>query len=115
MPGEGALTWYIPDAYLPAEGSGPLTGHEAICVLNTSDERAHIAVDFFFDDREPHPSVAFSVGPRRTLHFRTDRPQMRGGSAVPRELAYAMRACASLPLFVQCSLMGRPRPSVRFM
>src|SRR5207245_745 len=58
MPGEGALTWYIPDAYLPAEGSGPLTGHEAICVLNTSDERAHIAVDFFFEDREPLRALA---------------------------------------------------------
>src|SRR3989441_4196298 len=80
MHSEGALTWYIPDAYLPAGGSGPLVGHEAICVLNTSDQRAHIEVDFYFEDREPHPGVAFSVGPQRTLHVRTDRPQMLGAS-----------------------------------
>src|SRR5438876_10463494 len=105
MPGEGALTWYIPDAYLPAEGTGPLTGHEAICVLNTSDERAHIEVDFFFEDREPHPGVTFSVGPRRTLHARTDRPQMLAGFAVPRAVTYAMRVRAWDPVGVlSCTL-----------
>ena len=115
MPGEGALTWYIPDAYLPAEGTGPLTGHEAICVLNTSDERAHIEVDFFFEDREPHPGVTFSVGPRRTLHARTDRPQMLAGFAVPREVPYAMRVRASVPVVVQYSRMDVTQPNLTLM
>lgn len=115
MQGEGALTWYIPDAYLPAGGSGPLVGHEAICVLNTSDKRAHIEVDFYFEDREPHPGVALSVGPRRTLHLRTDRPQMLSGFTVPREVPYAMRVRASVPVIVQYSRMDVTQPNLTLM
>src|SRR2546430_4605090 len=115
MHSEGALTWYIPDAYLPAGGSGPLVGHEAICVLNTSDERAHIEVDFYFEDREPHPGVAFSVGPRRTLHVRPDRPHMLGGFAVPRQGPYAMRGRASVPGAGQSSRMDASHPNLTWL
>ncbi len=34
MPGKGARTRLIADAYLPSAGAGRLAGHEAICILN---------------------------------------------------------------------------------
>jgi hypothetical protein len=56
MPGKGARTRLIADAYLPSAGAGRLAGHEAICILNTGDQLARVEMDFYFEDREPRHS-----------------------------------------------------------
>lgn len=115
MPGEGARTWLIADAYLPAGGSGRLVGHEAICMLNTGDQPAHVEVDFYFEEREPRLGVPVTIGPRRTLHLRTDRPEMLGGFAVPREVPYAIRVRSDLPVVVQYSRLDVSQPNLALM
>lgn len=115
MPGEGATMWLIPDAYLPAAGAGPLLGHEAICILNTGEEPARVEVDFYFEDREPYLGVPVRVGPRRTLHVRTDRPEMLNGFAVPRQVPYALRVRSDVPIVVQYSRLDVTQPNLALM
>ncbi|MDR7574219.1 MAG: sensory rhodopsin transducer [Armatimonadota bacterium] len=112
---EGATTWLIPDAYLPAAGQGELQGHEAICILNTGDQPAAVALDFFFEDREPRLGVPVTIGPRRTLHVRTDRPEMLGGFVVPRQVPYALRVRSSVPVVVQYSRLDVTQPNLALM
>ena len=47
-----------------------MTSHEAICVLNASDNDAHLQIWIFYSDREPVGPYEISVGPRRTKHIR---------------------------------------------
>ena len=115
MPGEGARTWLIADAYLPAAGSGRPVGHEAICILNTGDQPARVEVDFYFEEREARLGVPVTVGPRRTLHVRTDRPEMLGGFAVPREVPYAIRLRSNMPVVVQYSRLDVSQPNLALM
>lgn len=40
----GARVWYFPDGYLPEKvGDGPLEGHEALMLLNTSEIPAEVS------------------------------------------------------------------------
>jgi hypothetical protein len=111
----GACTWFVPDAYLPARGQGSLVGHEAICILNTSEERAHVEIDFYFEDREPQLGIGLTVGPQRSLHVRTDQPAMLAGFEVPREVPYAMRIRSTIPIVVQYSRMDVTQPNLALM
>jgi hypothetical protein len=112
---EGAMTWLIPDGYLPPEGEGRLSGHEAICILNTTDQAAQVVLDFFFEDREPHLGVTLQVAARRTRHIRTDRPEMLGGFQVPRQVPYAIRVRSSVPVVVQYSRLDVTQPNLALM
>jgi hypothetical protein len=115
MPAEGATIWLIPDAYLPAVGQGPLPGHEAVCLLNTSKKAAHLEMDFFFEDREPCLGVPITVGPQRTLHVRTDKPEQLKGFAVPRQVPYAIRVRSDIPVVVQYSRLDATQSNLALM
>jgi hypothetical protein len=57
----GHRRWAIAEGYVPGWSSGPepqFTSHETACLLNVSDEDAHVEITVFFSDREP-------VGPYR--------------------------------------------------
>ena len=52
----GRKVWAIPEGYIPDWGHGPkpeLESHEAFCVLNTTEEEAHITLTIFYADRDP--------------------------------------------------------------
>ena len=115
MPADGARTWLIADAYLPSAGLGHLAGHEAICILNTGDHPAHVQIDFYFEEREPQLGVAVTIGPRRTRHIRTDKPEMLGGLAIPREVPYAIRVRSDVPVVVQYSRLDVTQPNLALM
>src|SRR2546425_831538 len=91
MPGEGARTWLIPDAYLPSAGAGRVAGHEAICILNTGDQAARVEIDVYFEERDPHLGVAVTIGPRRERHIPNDRAEMLGGLKITQARAYGSR------------------------
>ncbi len=44
----GKKLWLIPDGFLPEKSSGDQVSHEAICVLNTGSEDAHLDITFYF-------------------------------------------------------------------
>jgi hypothetical protein len=52
----GHRRWAIAESYIPGWSNGPepqLTSHETACLLNTSDEEAHVEITVYFSDREP--------------------------------------------------------------
>ena len=112
---EGAKVWLVPDGYVPEESSGGQESHEAICVLNTSREEAHLLVSFYFEDREPVKGVEVVVPPERTRHVRTDRPEQLGGAEIPRGVPYAVRVESDVPVTVQHSRMDTTQAALSLM
>ena len=59
----GRRRWAIAEGYIPESSHGPepeMTSHETACLLNTSDQDAHVEISIYFSDRE-------SVGPYRVI------------------------------------------------
>jgi len=100
---EGARVWLIPDGYLPTpvRDGKAYQSHEAVCVLNTGAEEAHIQLDFYFEDREPIHDVAVLVGAERTFHIRLDKPEHLDGVQLPLDVPYAIRVRSDVPVIVQ--------------
>ncbi|NEE03066.1 hypothetical protein G1H10_23150 [Phytoactinopolyspora halotolerans] len=99
--GEGHRVWHVPDCFLPSRSVGEHPSHEALCVLNVSDEDARLELQLFFADREPVTSVV-TVPARRNVHIRTDQPEMVGVT-IPRDVPYGCRIQSSVPVTVQYS------------
>ena len=49
----GKKTWLIADGFMSDTKNGDFVSHEAVCVLNLSDETAEIKITVYFEDREP--------------------------------------------------------------
>jgi len=47
-----------------------LTSHETVCLLNTSDQDAHVEITVFYTDREPGGPYRITVPARRTRPVR---------------------------------------------
>ena len=109
---EGAYVWLIPDGFIPEASSGSQESHEAICVLNTSAEKARLSISFYFEDREPLKDVMATVPPERTRHIRTDQ---LGRAEIPRGVPYAIRVESSIPVVIQCSRMDTTQAALSLM
>ena len=112
---EGATVWLVPDGFIPEGSTGEQESHEAICVLNTSDEEAGLLVSFYFEDREPVKDVEVVVPAERTRHVRTDRPEQLGGAEIPRGVPYAVRVESDVPVTVQHSRMDTTQAALSLM
>ena len=112
---EGATVWLVPDGFIPEGSTGEQESHEAICVLNTSDEEARLLVSFYFEDREPVKDVEVVVPAERTRHERTDRPEQLGGAEIPRGVPYAVRVESDVPVTVQHSRMDTTQAALSLM
>jgi hypothetical protein len=99
----GARTWYVPDAYLPAESSADAPSHESACLLNAGEQDAHVRFTFFFEDRDPIGPVELVVGARRTWHVRLDDSTQLGSVELPRGVPYAYTVESDVPIVVQHS------------
>src|SRR5437762_1053192 len=69
----GRHIWAIPEGYIPGQSHGPapeMTSHEACCLLNASEKKAHIVITLFFEDQDPVGPYQFEIAPRRTRHLR---------------------------------------------
>ena len=52
----GRKTWAIAEGYIPSWSIGPkpqFTSHETACLLNASEDDAHVEITIFFSDRDP--------------------------------------------------------------
>src|SRR5215217_7413028 len=83
----GHRRWAVAEGYIPGWSNGPepqFTSHETACLLNVSDEDAHVEITVFFSDREP-------IGPYRlrvpARHTRLDSRQAE--NALLSTIAYA--------------------------
>jgi len=101
----GAHTWYFPDGYLPEKiGGGLLEAHEALMILNTSPQVAHILIDLYFDDRVPVKDIAVTVGAERVICIRMDKPEELAGAVILPMVQYAVRLRSDVPVV---AMLGR--------
>jgi hypothetical protein len=107
---EGAKVWYIPDCWRPAGGNGVVESHEAICVLNVTDEPAALTMTVYFADRDPIENVRIDVPAKRTAHLGTNVPAHIGGVEIPEEVGYAVRIESSVPIVVQYTRLDCSAP-----
>jgi hypothetical protein len=98
----GCRTWAIAEGWIPSESHGPapaMTSHETACLLNTTDDDAHVAIRVYFRDREPVGPYRVVVPARRTLHLRFN--DLADPEPIPRDTDYASVIESDTPIVVQ--------------
>ena len=112
----GALTWYIPDCYWPAQSTpGEYVSHESICVLNTGDQDAHLHITLYFEDRAPQSGFITNCAAQRTHHVRMDHISDLQGQSIPRGVPYAALVMSDVPVIVQYSRCDVTQPALTLM
>jgi hypothetical protein len=98
----GRKRWAIAEGYIPSASTGPepeMTSHETACLLNVTDDEAHVRITIFFADREPAGPYEVTVEPRRTLHLRFN--ELEDPEKIPRDTDYASVIESNVPIVVQ--------------
>ncbi len=98
----GNRRWAIAEGYIPSWSNGPepqFTSHETACLLNASDEEAHVQITIFFSDREPVGPYHLTVPARRTLHVRFN--ELEDPEPIPTDTDYASVIESDVPIVVQ--------------
>ena len=92
----------IAEGYIPGWSNGPepqFTSHETACLLNASDEEAHVKITVFFSDREPVGPYRLIVPARRTQHVRFN--ELKDPEPIPVGTDYASVIESDVPIVVQ--------------
>lgn len=100
----GYRRWAIPEGHIPgaSHANGPaLESHETACILNASDDDAHIEIELFFSDREPIGPYTLTVAARRTRHVRFN--DLTDPQEIPRDTDFASVIVSDVPIVVQHS------------
>ncbi len=98
----GHRRWAIAEGYIPSWSTGPepqFTSHESACLLNASDEEAHVEITIFFSDRKPAGPYRMTVAPRRTKHVRFN--ELEDPEPIPKDTDYASVIESDVPIVVQ--------------
>ena len=112
----GRNRWVIADGYIPPDGSGKsrqLTSHDAICILNGSDQDAHINILIFFADRDPCGPYTFTVKALRTRHVRFN--EFTEPEPVPHDTDYASIVESDVLIVVQHTRFDSRQPALALM
>ena len=103
------------DAYYPKESSGKFHSHDAVCVLNTSDQDAEITMTLYFEDREKMGGFKAVCKAERTNHIRMDKIRNEEGIGVPRGVPYAILVESNVEIVVQYSRMDTTQAEMALM
>jgi hypothetical protein len=98
----GHTRWAIAEGWIPDYSHGPepaMLSHEAACLLNVSEEDAHVEITLFFKDREPAGPYRVTVPARRTLHLRFN--DLEEPEPVALATDYASLIESDVPIVVQ--------------
>jgi hypothetical protein len=98
----GRRHWAIAEGWIPPTSHGPapaMTSHEAACLLNVSDQEAHVEITIYYTDRDPVGPYTVTVPPRRTKHVRFN--DLNDPEPIPRATAYASTIDSDVPIVVQ--------------
>jgi hypothetical protein len=98
----GHTRWAIAEGYIPAYSHGPepqFISHETACLLNTSDQDAHVEITIYFSDREPVGPYQLTVPARRTKHLRFN--DLSDPEPIPCDTDYASVIESDVPIVVQ--------------
>jgi hypothetical protein len=89
-----------------AEGRLHAVANESACILNASDDDAHVALTVYFTDREPAGPYGVTVPARRTLHLRYE--DLEDPESIPVGTDYASVIESDVPVVVQYSRIDGP-------
>jgi hypothetical protein len=98
----GRRRWAIAEGYIPGWSHGPepqMTSHETVCLLNASDQDAHVRITVFYSNRNPVGPYRLIVPARRTLHVRFN--DLDDPAPIPRGTDYASVIESDVPIVVQ--------------
>jgi hypothetical protein len=98
----GHKVWAIAEGYIPAYSNGPepqFTSHETACILNTSEQDAHVKIWIYFSDRDPVGPYEVTVPAKRTKHLRFN--DLKDPAPVPLDTDYASVFESDVPVVVQ--------------
>ena len=98
----GKKKWAIAEGYIPSWSNGPepeFLSHETACILNTSDQDAHVEITVFFSDRDPAGPYKITVPAKRTKHIRFN--ELKDPEPVPTGKDYASLITSDVPVVVQ--------------
>lgn len=98
----GCKCWAIAEGYIPAysNGSEPqFTSHETVCILNTSDQDAHVQITIFYSDKEPVDLYRVTVSARRTKHICFNN--LTDPDPIPHDTDFASAIESDVPIVVQ--------------
>jgi hypothetical protein len=98
----GRRRWAIAEGYIPSWSNGPepqFTSHETACILNTSEQEAHVQITIYFCDKEPVGPYRITVPAQRTLHVRFN--ELDDPEPIPKDTDYASVIESDVPVVVQ--------------
>lgn len=97
----GRKVWAIAEGYIPgwSHGSGDMISHEAACILNATDQDAHIEITIYYHDREPAGPYKVTVPARRTTHLRFN--DLGDPEPIPHAKDYSSVIVSDVPIVVQ--------------
>lgn len=83
-----------------SNGSEPqFLSHETACLLNASEDEAHVEITIFFSDREPVGPYRITVPSRRTKHVRFNN--LQDLEPIPHDTDYSSVITSDVPIVVQ--------------
>jgi hypothetical protein len=100
----GYRRWAIAEGHIPgwSHAADPaLESHETACILNASDDDAHVHIHVFFGDRDPAGPYVLTVPAKRTLHVRYN--DLDDPEPLPRDTDYSSVIESDVPVVVQHS------------
>ena len=103
--------WAIAEGYIPGKSNGPqpeMLSHESACILNVSDNEAHIEITIFFSDREPAGPYKITLPPRRTEHIRFNN--LTDPEPIPKGTDYSSIFISDIPVIIQHSRLDSRQP-----
>lgn len=112
----GRRAWAIAEGYIPPASTGAtreLVSHETVCILNTSEEDAHVAITVYFADRPPAGPYRFTVAAQRTLHLRFN--DFRDPEPIPAGTDYSSVIVSNVPVVVQHTRLDTRQPALALL
>jgi len=114
-PEEGARKWFFPDGYLPEiNAEGDLKSHEALMLLNTGPQPAHVQIDVYFEDRVPAKGLIVEVGAERVCCLHMDQPGELNGLRIPPLTQYALRVVSDHKVIAQFGRLDASQPNLAY-
>ena len=98
----GRKLWAIAEGYIPKDDESKpreFISHETACLLNASNQDAHVSIKVYFSDRKPAGPYKFTVPAERTLHLRFN--DLRDPEAIPKGTDYSSVIESDIPIVVQ--------------
>jgi hypothetical protein len=106
----GKKIWVIAEGFIPSRNYGhspQFMSHETACILNMSDDDAHVEITIYFSNREPIGPYKTTVSARRTQHLRFN--DLKYPTPIPKDTEYSSVIISDVPIVVQHTRMdSRP-------